>query len=279
MSYTVSDGILFSKDMTTLVKYPDYRYADSYVIPETVVRLGEYSFSGCQYLTEVEGLGNVSIIETGAFSESFELTQVSLTDTVTKIAPYAFYGCIGLESVIFTDSVKEIGDWAFFGCDGLNSVSFAGSEETWASYGIDQANESLLNATVVFREDGIEMYTQTETANLLTFALRSSAVPPATECTHALGEMEIVVSPSCEVSGVGERKCEFCDYSETEEITATGHLDENTDGICDNCSFDFTEECTCTCHLGGIMSILWKIINFMIKIFGKSHVCPCGVVL
>lgn len=49
-TYKDIDGILFSKDGTDLIKYPEYKAGISYNIPDDVTTLSENSFSQCEYL-------------------------------------------------------------------------------------------------------------------------------------------------------------------------------------------------------------------------------------
>ena len=52
-AYVVSDGVLFSRDMTALLRYPTLRPGRSYVIPETVTSLWPKAFFRTQELEEV----------------------------------------------------------------------------------------------------------------------------------------------------------------------------------------------------------------------------------
>ena len=52
-SLCVVDGVLFSKDKTTLIKYPTGRLEPSYVIPDGVVNVVNQAFSYCEGLVSV----------------------------------------------------------------------------------------------------------------------------------------------------------------------------------------------------------------------------------
>ena len=62
------DGVLFDKDVTVLIQYPCGKAGD-YVIPSTVVALGDWSMDYAQKLTEVTVPEGVTHIGEGAFSE------------------------------------------------------------------------------------------------------------------------------------------------------------------------------------------------------------------
>jgi hypothetical protein len=36
-------------------------------------------------------------------------------------------------------------------------------------------------------------------------------------------------------------------------------------------------DCFCMCHKTGLISLLWKIINFIYQIFGTNKECNCGI--
>lgn len=55
--YTAVDGVLFSKDMTTLHTYPAKKAGSNYVIPATVTSIGSGAFLHCSILAHVFYLG------------------------------------------------------------------------------------------------------------------------------------------------------------------------------------------------------------------------------
>ncbi len=77
-NYTSIDGVLFNKNITTLIKYPTTKTGD-YTIPESVTTIGNYAFNGCN---ELKGRLNipssVTIIGEGAFAYCFGLTSVTI---------------------------------------------------------------------------------------------------------------------------------------------------------------------------------------------------------
>lgn len=122
----VSDesGVLFNKDMTTLIKYPTGNSRTSYIIPDGVTSIGNHSFYECA-LTSVTIPASVTSIDDYAFYMCSSLTEVAFPDAVTSIGNYSFYLCTGLTSVNIPTSVTSIGKYAFSGCTGLTSVTIA----------------------------------------------------------------------------------------------------------------------------------------------------------
>ncbi|WP_400219631.1 leucine-rich repeat protein, partial [Methanomethylophilus alvi] len=116
------DGVLFSKDMKTLVQYPAGRPDDSYIIPDSVTSIGPYAFYGCTGLRELIIPDSVASICYSVFEKCTSLVSVTIPDSVTSIGDRAFYGCSSLTSIILPDSVTSIGDYAFFKCTNVSSI-------------------------------------------------------------------------------------------------------------------------------------------------------------
>ena len=128
-NYCSVDGVLFSKDMTTIIAFPGGR-SGGYEIPGGVTNVGAYAFRGCKDLVSVTLPDCVMNIWNGAFWGCTKLTSMTISDRVTKIGSHTFYGCTDLSSVVLSDRVTEIGDWAFYGCKNLTSFTIPSSVES-----------------------------------------------------------------------------------------------------------------------------------------------------
>jgi len=91
-NYASSDGVLFNKAKTTLIRCPS-RKTGAYTIPESVTAIEQFSFYGC----------------TG-------LTSINIPNSVTAIEQFSFYGCTGLTSINIPYSVTSIGSSVFMNC-------------------------------------------------------------------------------------------------------------------------------------------------------------------
>ena len=112
------------------------------VIPNTVSKIGERAFHGCNTLTEIVIPGTVSEIENEAFLDCVNLIDVrssamnigirafkncknlirlTLDTSLQRIGVSAFHSCKSLASVEIPKTVVEIGDSAFFSC-GLKEI-------------------------------------------------------------------------------------------------------------------------------------------------------------
>ena len=162
--FASENGVLFNKNKTKLIEYPQARQGD-YVIPDTTVEIGHGAFFNCTGLTSVIIPSSVSKIEGWAFRGCTKLTSVFIPSSVTEISRYnskAFEDCIGIlsfevhpdnlkysskDGVLFNKcktelieypagrqgdyvipkSVKTICGYAFSGCTGLTSVTIPNS--------------------------------------------------------------------------------------------------------------------------------------------------------
>ena len=93
------------------------------IIPNSVISIGNYAFSGCTGLTSIVISDSVTSVGNGAFRDCTGLTGVTIGNRVESIGGYAFEGCSGLTSVIIPDSVTSIGDGVFYVCTGLTSIT------------------------------------------------------------------------------------------------------------------------------------------------------------
>lgn len=98
--YRSEDGILFNKNMDTIVKYPCGKEGDAYIIPDTVTKLDDWSFADCT-----------------------NLKSIIIPDSVEVIGNGVFYGCEKLTSIVIPSSVKSLGDKCFLTCDNLTSAT------------------------------------------------------------------------------------------------------------------------------------------------------------
>ncbi|MDR1326357.1 MAG: leucine-rich repeat domain-containing protein [Treponema sp.] len=103
------DGVLFSKDLKTLIAYPGGK-SPAYTIPNSVTSIGNYAFARTQ-LTSVMIPNSVTSIGKGAFSGT-QLTSVIIPNSVTSIDDWAF-ASTSLTSVTIPNSIISIGEGAF----------------------------------------------------------------------------------------------------------------------------------------------------------------------
>ena len=118
--FASENGVIFNKDKTELLFYPQGRQEKHYVIPDTVTGIGRFAFYR-SVLTSITIPDSVKKIEYSAFAYS-ELISISIPDSVTEIGDSAFSSCDSLTSITIPNSVRKIGYASFWGCYRLTSV-------------------------------------------------------------------------------------------------------------------------------------------------------------
>jgi hypothetical protein len=112
-NYQDRDGILFTKDGTTLHTYPAGNTQTVYVIPYGVISISWGAFSYCSSLTSITIPAGVTSIGVSAFSGCSSLTSVTIPAGVTSIGDLAFSGCDSLEPEVRAEIERRFGRWAF----------------------------------------------------------------------------------------------------------------------------------------------------------------------
>lgn len=130
--YSSSDGVLFNKDQTTLVEWPEGK-GQSYSIPSGVTTIGDSAFYCCATLANVSIPNSVTNIERFAFTFCTGLPNITFPYGLTSIGGAAFAYCYGLTSVTIPDRVTEIDSGAFNICTGLKSIDVNMSNDYYSS--------------------------------------------------------------------------------------------------------------------------------------------------
>ena len=84
-NYTSIDGIVFSKDTSTLVCYPEGKKNETYTIPNNVTNIAMYALENNDNLKEIIVSSNVSTIEEGAFINCDNLEKIVIDTNVRSI--------------------------------------------------------------------------------------------------------------------------------------------------------------------------------------------------
>lgn len=125
------DNVVFSKDKTELMLYPQGKKDEQYVIPDSVTKICQKAFAGCPNLKSVKMCDNAIELGDGVFGQCINLESIELSNKITYISNFAFYGCSSLASVTIPNSVTDLGMSAFGGCDSLTDIYYDGTLEEW----------------------------------------------------------------------------------------------------------------------------------------------------
>ena len=118
-NYASVEGVLFNKNLTTLVQCPGGK-TGSFTIPSGVTSIGS-----------------------GAFSNCGKLAGITILASVTSIGSSAFSGCSSLSSVTIPSGVTSIGTSAFSNCASLTAITVATLNPTYSSVDGILFNKSL----------------------------------------------------------------------------------------------------------------------------------------
>ncbi len=87
------DGVLFNKEKTELLRFPEGKLWGNYEIPLSVQKIGDYALSNIRMKEEAEAI-------------------VKVPESVQEIGAYAFYNHY-IDAVILPKGLRKIGDFAF----------------------------------------------------------------------------------------------------------------------------------------------------------------------
>lgn len=83
-------GVLFNKDKTILITYPEGNKQTEYIIPDTVNEIGYRAFFDCNNITKINISENVKILGNQSFW-ACNITEIDLPHNVSTIGYGAFY--------------------------------------------------------------------------------------------------------------------------------------------------------------------------------------------
>ena len=66
--YKSIDGVLYTKDLKTIIRYPERKEDEKFVIPAGVTSIGDHAFSSCDNLQQINIPDSVTCIGNNAFS-------------------------------------------------------------------------------------------------------------------------------------------------------------------------------------------------------------------
>ena len=92
-NYISIDGILFNKDKTEIICYPNRRKGTSYKIPSGVEKIDSCAFEDCSGLTSITIPSGVKEINSCAFNDCSSLTKVLCLGNASELGSYVFKGC------------------------------------------------------------------------------------------------------------------------------------------------------------------------------------------
>jgi hypothetical protein len=131
--FTVKDGLLYSKDMKTLIGCPPAIDMKELTISEETETIGDYAFVECMSLEKAVIPETVKHINRNAFTGCFGLESAELPSTITKLSGDMFYSCTSLKEVKFNGEISVIGMGVFNECTSLTEFEIPDTVTTIGS--------------------------------------------------------------------------------------------------------------------------------------------------
>ena len=249
-NYSSKDGVLFNKNKTELILYPQGKNQSEYRIPDSVEKIKASAFEWVEKLCSIKLSENLQIIEDRAFYGCTNLREMLLPNSLIDIGEETFGQCQSLLCVTIPGSIENIGDSAFSGCNNLTSVSFEEGVCSIGTYAFSYC-ENLANIIIPLSLRTIEDYAFDSCSNIelvdyagtedewddidvssyFNYYLTNANIHYNSEPEHY--ELLETVGPTCTENGYNFYKCN-CGYEKKTPIAATGHDFENN--ICINCA-------------------------------------------
>ncbi len=121
-NYCSKDGVLFNKQMTKLIRFPENHDKTEYTLPNTVGTIYKAAFADNKNIKKIIVSEGTSEIDYEAFYGCNKLTEVILPDGVEKIEGYAFAKCTSLASINIPNNLTSISHSTFNDCTSLTEI-------------------------------------------------------------------------------------------------------------------------------------------------------------
>lgn len=191
--FTSLDGVLFTKDETSLVVYPPALIEAEMTLPSNIKKLAPYCFAYCT-----------------------TLKKITLPEGLTAIGEYAFRGC-NLQEFTIGKNVTDLGYGVFQDNKSLNTITIEAGNTSFTSTNgmiIGKANKTLLavpyNITEVNIPEGVDTvgdYTCYGNANVVSVTAPSVKVIGTSAFSGCSGLTKIELSAIDSIATYGFSKC------------------------------------------------------------------------
>ncbi len=216
-SYCALDGVLFTKDMNTLLFCTVAKQGD-YSIPDGVTTIDHYAFDGCRMLTSITIPASVTSIGDGAFCNCSSLTAITFCGDAPQMLEFAPPDQMGSLDGVYATIYYPAGNatWAAFlsDMDAWGIVYGCDCSLTWLPY---EAHTHSYTKVV---------FDPTCESNGYTFYTCTCGDSYVSDHVEALGHSFAAdtIAPTCTVQGYTVYTCTNCGTYYTEDyVRPTGH--------------------------------------------------------
>lgn len=136
-NYVSVNGVLYSRDMTALIRCPNAIDTKRFVIPDTVTYIGDDAFAECYNIEEIVIPSSIELISFSAFCNCSLLKKV----VFPKYMPFSinddmFMFCTALEEITIPAGVTSLCTQIFHGCTSLKKITIGKDMEDFDDFSL-----------------------------------------------------------------------------------------------------------------------------------------------
>ena len=215
---------------------------ESIDLPFGLIAMDNDAFGFCTKLRDIQLPMALSYIGYFAFNGCTSLGNLEFPPNLTYYTGGMFYDCTGITEVVFPEGTTYVDDDTFAGCTNLKKIVFTGDLPTILAAFIGVTADAWYPAgNGTWTPDFLQNY-----GGSLTWHAMCK--------NHAWGKWTPVVEATCTESGIEERICSECAWSEQRVSEPNGHIwddgVENEDG-----------EMVYTCRICGVSTDEKPFVN------------------
>ncbi len=185
---------------------------ESIDLPFSMLAIGDDAFGHCVKLSDIQLPMALSYVGYFAFNGCTALTDVEFPPNLTYFTGGCFYDCTGLTEIVFPAGTTYVDDDAFAGCTNVKTIVFTGDLPT------------ILGAFIGIEADAYyPAGNETWTADAL-LPYGGNLTWHAMCAEHSFGKWTPVVPATCIESGIDERTCSVCGWTEERVSEPAGHI-------------------------------------------------------
>ena len=219
---TIVDGIVFTKDMKTLLKYPSSKPEESYTLPDCVETVASFAFYNCKNLISLKLNEGLICIETNAFDGCSNIKEMTIPASVTDTACGESPRDISPNSVGFQTGIGSRIEilYSFEGLQ-LNTIYVCGMETNVFKGSSPAKNVYIIEGSVADKM----VHDYTGTISVLWDYKTPASIHYFTPHTHSYTS-EVTKAATCTSVGSKKFTCS-CGDTYTETIAKLPHESDN----------------------------------------------------
>lgn len=106
--YTETEGVLYNKDMSVLIRCPEGYRADIVIIPDSVTTIESWAFYKCTKLIDVILPRNIEFVRANAFKDCCNIKSISVFDSIKEFDISALDGWTQNQQVYFSNRCNQV---------------------------------------------------------------------------------------------------------------------------------------------------------------------------